>query len=470
MLLATIDFSFLLLSSLVVILAWRLGVGIGATLHSIIFVLLVPGLQMMWRAESETQYEVAVYVAAHLVAVTYLVLFNLGVLWLRGSRVSDYPLVVTIVTIKDSLWHGTLVLWIAWQAYLIGKYGIVNLYVFKAYSAGAGTGYDLTYFDQVASSMLTTLALGAVLVYLTKLVSIRGYRFGFVRLTLVGVFLCTFLVFGGATLGVRRTVLFLALFALIVHVVLRRGHMFHWFRQKWRHVFLAVISVWTFAIYYQKIRVNFDDPEIAGLILSGSPREQFVGAMRYAIPQAEPPAGESAAMLRLGPFDLIYGLVETDQTLWGDLLWLSIQTVVPRLVMPNKPDVNVDEMIADRLGVVPPGDYLVPDLSTSVLAVFIADFGYGGVILAAGLMAVALVLLTRVIPRAKHHPLVLLGVLAMWFQQAANVEGDIVAVLAGLRDVLLLVLIVLPLDWVIRAAKLAARKAAVARHVASKRP
>lgn len=470
MLLATIDVMFVFATTVIAMFFWRRGVGLGATLHSIFLIVFVPGLQTLWRAESTLRYEVVTYIAAHLLILTYIGLFNLGALWLRRTQISDKSLLVSLIAFRDGVWLSALVVWFAWQGYLIGKYGIVNLYAFKYESAGAAPEHVLTYIDAALNTMLTTIALGAVLVYVAKSVSIRGYWSGLVRTTLVGTFLVFYLVFGEAPLGVRRTTMLLVLFALIVHAMLYQGNILRWVKQNWRRLLLAVIGVMSFATYYQAIRGNFTDPDVADLILSGSPTEKFKGIVKYAVPQTDASVQESAALLRSGPFDLVYTLIAHGRSTNGELLLLSIQTVVPRVFVADKPNIDVDDEIVNRLGNVPEWNSLGPDLPTSVPAIFVADFGYVGVVLAAALMAGALTLLTLGIPRFKHHPLVLLGALAVWFQVAGNVEGELVPVLAGFRDLVLLAVIVFPLDWVILALKNAMKMRNVANHVASKRP
>jgi len=470
MFLATIDVLFVFASTAIALFFWRRGVGLGAMLHTIIFILFVPGLQALWRVESSLRYEVVTYIAAHVLVLTYLGLFNLCALWLRQRLVSDKSLLASLTVVRDGIWQRVLVAWIAWQGYLIGKYGIVNLYAFKYESAGATGEHVLSYIDAALNTMLTTIALGAVLIYIAKSVAIRGYWVGFVRTTLVGAFLAFYLVFGETPLGVRRSLMLLVLFALLVHVVLYHGDVYRWVRRNWRRVLLAMIGVVSFAMYYQAIRGNIADQEVVDLLISGSPMEKVEGILRYAVPQTYGSVQESTPLIRSGPFDLVYRLIVNGRSTNGELLQLSTQTVVPRVFVEDKPDIDVDDVIADRLGIVPEWDYLAPDLPTSVLSIFFADLGYVGVVVAAVLMAGTLSLLALGIPRFRRHPLVLLATLAVWFQVAGNVEGELVPVLAGLRDLLLLVIIVFPVDWVIEASKNAMKKRSVANHVSGTKP
>lgn len=467
MLLATIDVLFVFVSTATAIFFWRHGVGLGATLHSIIFILFVPGLQTLWRVESTLHYEVDTYIAAHLLVLAYLGLFNLCVLWLRRTQGSNHSFLASLTRVSDGVWMKAVGVWLAWQVYLIGKYGIVNLYAFKYETAGAADEQVLTYIDASLNTMLTTIALGAVLVYIAKSVLKHGYWLGVVRTTLVSAFLVFYLIFGETALGVRRTLMLLVLFALLVHVVLYHRDVYRWIRWNWRRVLLVMIGVVSFAIYYQAIRGNIADQEVVDLLLSGSPMDKVEGILRYSVPQTDESVQESTPLIRSGPFDLVYRLIVNGRSTNGELLMLSIETVVPRVFVADKPDINVDDIIADRLGIVPEWDYLAPDLPTSILSIFLADIGFVGVVVAAALMAGALALLTLLIPRLTRHPLVLLGALAVWFQVAGNVEGELVPVLAGLRDLLLLAVIMFPIDWVIRASKDALKKRSVTNHVSS---
>jgi len=88
---------------------------------------------------------------------------------------------------------------------------------------------------------------------------------------------------------------------------------------------------------------------------------------------------------------------------------------------------------------------LVSDVATSLIAIFMADFSYAGVLLAPMVMVFSLTVFAY-IPRKGllASPLLILFYFSAWMNLSANVEGTLVPILSTFRDALILTLALIP--------------------------
>jgi hypothetical protein len=145
-------------------------------------------------------------------------------------------------------------------------------------------------------------------------------------------------------------------------------------------------------------------------------------------------------MLRESPFELIYDLIEkqfeTGATTKGAITASSFEMIVPFIFTgPEKTSINVDRILVDELGIVPAdGDITNVDIGSSVLVIFMADYGPIGMFLAPFFMVSAICGVLGCLRWIKMTTPLILLTISILFQISGNVEGDLLAVLTPIRE------------------------------------
>ena len=194
-------------------------------------------------------------------------------------------------------------------------------------------------------------------------------------------------------------------------------------------VALSLLGSW----YFQNIRNNSGQLDVMRLISSESVIDQLNGVGKFLVPADSPDM--EADYFRKTPFGLLYDatsqLAENNIAISGGVVWNSIQVIVPRMFFDSKPDEMTDEIIAGELRI--PFNPLTDDLSSSVLAIGIADFGWIGIPLAALISYFSISLLEWLVVREGYRVLSI-PFIGAWFSVVFGAETSLVQILASIRD------------------------------------
>ena len=125
-------------------------------------------------------------------------------------------------------------------------------------------------------------------------------------------------------------------------------------------------------------------------------------------------------------------------------------TVVPRVIAGNnKMEINADDILLTYMNIAPAGVYSVTDVATSLLCIFIADFGLLGTFIAPMVIILSFsVLLFLLKNKFFQHPLMTLQIISALLLLSANVEGSLASVLANLRNTFILFWGLIPLYFI----------------------
>jgi hypothetical protein len=285
-----------------------------------------------------------------------------------------------------------------------------------------------------------------MVVFVVKAVTVQQFISSKTNITIALAFVIPNFILGGSGMGARRFMLSLLLLAALL--IIRKSNAFLLLHRDALKVIalvgLSLIGSW----YFQNIRNNSGDPEVAQLISSDSVIEQFQGVGKFLVPTGSPEV--EAEYFRKTPFGLLYDamsqLVENNIAISGGVVWNSIQVIIPRIVFRSKPDEMTDELIASELRI--PFDSLKDDLSSSVLAIGIADFGWIGIPMAAIISYMSISLLEWLVVRQRYR-ILSIPFLGAWFSIVFGVETSLVQVLATIRDAAtgFIVLWVIGMSW-----------------------
>jgi hypothetical protein len=345
-------------------------------------------------------------------------------------RVSDRHIVIVFLC------------WVATKIYLVGKYGVS---AFLAYGAIAGDE-RVIYRDLLDASLanaVETLAVGGIVFFVIRLATIKGYvrRKGVVLPSIA--FLILYLGLGEAGIGVRRFLIMLALIGAVSFFQDSSGQFARVLRERWIWMLLATFAVAGFSYYYQVIRTNVDRQEIAEELLSSDPYEVGRGVIHALLPSAEDGQSvEPSDFIRHGPFDLLLtiadSLTEGYRPIGGELTSGSVQMAIPRAILgEQKISINLSQIIAEQFDIVIEPQPLVLDLPMSLLAIFIADYGFPGAFLPPLVILVVIVFYSMVLRRLDETSIVpAMFVVSMLFMTAGSVQTGLTGMLSGTRDLL----------------------------------
>jgi len=452
----TITVSFLVASIVIFLLAEKVRNPI-VIVHMAFFIVFVETLHLAGLFKGNHQnYDIVYYLLAHLSIFLYLVIFVLSMLCLKGLRLlpPQERFFKSATHIKDSWLIAAFFGWLLIKAYLVTKYGVSAFSLFKQMAGKDIILHYTAWWETPLEGYLRAFAMGASVVYVVKAVSVRGYWKGHWAVSLAFVLFVSINVgTHSSIIGPRRFMLMLVLIGLVTAAWREGKQTTRYLLTRWHRVLIAGLMLFGLAAYYQSIRNNFFQPEIANKLLSGNLVTFASGIGQGMVPISKRErVSKDAKMFRSGPLEAIYLVIErrNEESLGtgGDITANALRMITPRIITAkNKEDINADDFLEKDMSITPAGPYLVSDVATSLIAIFMADFGFIGVLIAPMVMAFSFVVFLHV-PRKGllSHPLMVLFFFSALLIIAANVEGSLVSVLVVFRDAIILGLAVLPLS------------------------
>ena len=429
--------------AVLLVISLNSSVRLGVLLHQIMFILFVMVGQMSYRISSDTQYDITLYIVTSLVCVTYLFILSMLSLLANKRRSRNARFIDICRQLGDKAWTFPIAAWFLFQVLLIYKYGISSLYLFRYVDPNQSS---LTYLNQSALTLTTLLGYGAIVVFVVKAITVKQFVSNKTNIAIALAFVVPNFILGGSGMGARRFMLSLLLLAALL--IIRKSNAFLLFHKRSLKVIalvaLSLIGSW----YFQNIRNNSWNVEVVQLISSDSVIEQLQGVGKFLVPTESPEV--EADYFRKTPFGLLYDamsrLVENNVTISGGVVWNSIQVIIPRIIFKSKPDEMTDELIASELRI--PFDPLTEDLSSSVLAIGIADFGWIGIPLAAIISYMSISFLEWLVV-LQGYRILSIPFLGAWFSIVFGVETSLFQVLATIRDAVtgFMVLWVIGMFW-----------------------
>jgi len=377
-------------------------------------------------------------------------LFFAGALVL--SRHLPHASEVTALASRVSATAVSLVLlaWIAIKIHLVAKYGVSAFVVI-----GSVAGEDKLLFIEPLDAAVATyagyFAVGAAVAYFIRVVS-GSIKWNHPTGAVVAIFLTAYVMTGETQLGARRFILLLVILCLSIAVAKRSNHATGRQSQArlYRLIILSVMLAGGFSVYYQLIRNNFYSEQNAQRLLSGEPLAILAAVADSIVPSNDSNSeSEEQAQLRPGPFELLGKLsdrlLDGRRTTDGEIIWRSAQIVIPRLLMTgDKESFSTDIFVSAAFDVEPEGQYIEPDLPMSLAAIFLADFGFMGVLITPVIVLLAISLMSytlkRLGPLSAAYVIVIFGAM---FQVIGIVEGELIAFLATFREFIALIVLVL---------------------------
>lgn len=418
------------------------------------YVLLVPALHFIRLFyETTDEYVLSYYIATHFIVLFYLAFFSAGVFFLQKSLPECQTIIESAKSMSDGWLKGAFYAWIIIKTYLFFKYGAGAFSDFKIYSP---VGSELVYslWETPIITFVSIFSVGASVIFIIKAASINGYGKNITILIPFILYLIVNTISHDIAIGPRRFILLL--FIVYFFSICWKG----WtsleknFLISWKKFIVLAIVVLGLTGYYQLIRNNIFRPEIVELISSPNPMDFTRGLLKALVIAPEDQRIETtASFFREGPYEILYQVIKKLETgnpgTRGEISYNSILMVMPRMIVGDtKTDLNADDFFASKMGITPLSLSNRPDIATSMPAIFIADFGIIGIFMAPIIMLFIVIIFNSSLSnRKKINPLLILFLFSMLVTIAGSVEGDIVAVLANLRNYLLLWFICIPISF-----------------------
>jgi len=422
--------------------------------HAAFFVLFVQGVHLVRLFNvTNNSYESATYILSHFVTFFYLVIFYLCLLMFKKWLAPNIQILNSTLHIPDIFLISAFTGWLAFKLYLFITYG-ANAFSATKFLGSSNLLSSKAWWENPMEFYLTTFAIGASVSYVIKLFAIRRYAYN-LPVTLFFVLFNTIYVITHSTdLGPRRYIVLL--FLIYISLLVWRDWKIILNFRYWSKFVVPALIIGGMLFYYQSIRTNFYLPEIATKLRSQSITQFSEGLFQVLIPVPEPRRIIfEVPFFREGPFDLIYEIIEkrvnghpgTD----GKILQNSFLLIIPKLIAgPSKTTISTDRIISSEMGILPVGSSSASnnDLPTSLLAVFIADFGWPGFFFPPIIIALGLVFFS-VTPKSSYisASIKTLFFLSALLSFAGNVEGDLVSVFSISRDAGILMLVLLPVHF-----------------------
>jgi hypothetical protein len=414
--------------------------------HLIFVVALVFGLHIanLVVGEMDRQFSPVSYVSTHFAWVAYTWLFCVGCI-IGKAYLADRRLLNSMLEISDGWLTAAFCVWLGFKLYLVSMYGVKAFGTYRQIAGVEEIMFRFAWWETGLEHLIGLFAVGACVAYVAKAVLIPGYwKKAQVLLPLLA-FSVPYIVALESPIGSRRLLFILALIGILL------GQSYSLKRLRLRQLAgLACVAaiVLGASAYYQSVRQNFVRPSIAEKLVSENTIEIIQGAGLALLPnldRSEALIAEPASQLREGAFELVYDIVTLLENghpgTKGEIAAVSMDTIVPRAITgEGKIVVNADEVISDRMGITPKGEFLVLDLTTSVLAICLADFGTLGLVLAPMivLFGFAVMFATLRVQPMSSGPWLLLWC-ATLLHMAAGAEADLVSILAYIRNVFIII-------------------------------
>ena len=416
--------------------------------HLLFLAMFVPGLHLAnLVSDPDRTWQGDYYMAAHLSWMAYAWGVYLMAVGGRRLLLSDRSLVDQVRGINDNWIAGAFLAWIALKLYLIAKYGILAFATYRELAGPDESLFRFASWETALEQYAVAFATGASAAWAIKAAAIPGYWKRPWPLSAMLAFMLPFLVALESPLGTRRFILILVVVGALV--LLNRHSISAWrfVVKRWRHLALLATLTLGIAMYYQTVRRNYYEPEVAALLTSSSLIEILEGAGMALIPRfgasSATDDGAGALINRDGPFELTYEIVRElcggNPGTRGEIMSISLNAVLPRAISgENKEQVTSDDVINERMSVTPRFSRLIRDLSTSLPSIFISDFGVIGVAIAPAVfvLCVGAVLAISRLRWTRGGPwnLLWLGLLIL---MVGSVENDLVSYLSIVRNALI---------------------------------
>lgn len=434
----------------------------------------------VWRLQKSPAYSDDTYLIAHLIEFGYLVLF---VAMMLNSQKGNEFFYRAIALSRSTILGSIFLAWFTFQGYLILKYGTTGSFTLNSDNVGS----EKDYIDASLQSLLNTFANGSALMVVGRLAIEPSIRRNIILVAPLAAFVLYNLAFATAAAGGRRTILLLGLFYAVIKFTASGENLGTAVRRSFLPAALALASILGLSSYYQEIRLNTYLPEVGQLLGSPELSKKIDGLILMLTPGAAADYGIqsdslSGAVNRSGAFDNLYsiaeGVVGNGVTLDGELTMFSIGKSIPRSLYPNKPDYDIDVLIAQRYNIAPGQDFgvradffLEPDYSTTILSMFVSDFSWLGVFVAAAVMSIVIRLETWSLSLFLNNNIVTTGLMGALFEMVATLEGSLINVLATLRTVILIIILglVITTSWEFASTPLKGKQATSRRSANEKR-
>jgi len=425
------------------------------TVHMLFFVIFVTVLHLAGLfGDHERRLELSYYLLAHIVAFGYLALFALGMLCMREKRLapSRERIFRTAVEFSNIWLIAAFSAWLIVKVYLVSKYGVSAFSLLRNMAGKDAVLHFYAWWETPLEFYATAFAVGACGVFVIKATLEKGFwRKHWLVTMAFTAFTAVYVGTHSSIVGPRRFMLLLVLVGLVTIAWRDKKRVSKFVMSKWRISLVAVIFLLGAAGYYQSIRNNFFQPDIGEQLLSGDPLTfaQGVAQAMVPVPSSERVSAPSK-YFREGPLSIVYEVIQKrgdgNPGTGGAITVNAFKSVIPRIIVgESKQDINADDFLNGQMGIAPAGPYLRSDVATSLLAIFLADFGYLGVLLAPMVMLFSLTMFAY-IPRKGllASPLLILYFFSALMNLSANVEGSLVPILSTFRDAMILMLALLP--------------------------
>lgn len=424
-----------------------------AVVHIAFFIIFMELLHLAGLFEGNNQhYDIAYYLLAQISILLYLVIFTFGLLWLRTKHLipSQERFFNSAVNIGDSWLIAAFCGWFLIKAYLVTKYGVSAFSLFRQMAGKDAVLHYYAWWETPLEMYLRAFAVGASVVYVIKAALIHRYWRTHWRLSSVFLFfMSVYIGTHSSIVGPRRFMILLVLIGL-VSIAWKKGETVkRFFSIQWRTVIVSALILLGLALYYQSVRNNFFQPIIAEKLLSGNPVTFLEGMAQGLVPIANS-NDHQTKFLRTGPFTVIYQVIERrgddNRGTGGAITANAFRMVMPRIIYgSDKKDLNVNDFFENEMDITARWPYIVSDIAGSLLAIFMADFGFFGVLIAPMVMLFWLAVFFH-IPRKGllAHPVMVLFFFSTLLNLAANVEGTFIPVLGSFRNAIILAVILLP--------------------------
>ncbi|GBE16921.1 hypothetical protein BMS3Abin15_00745 [bacterium BMS3Abin15] len=426
--------------------------------HIFFFVLFVNVLHLAGLlGNNDYRYDITYYLLTQIVLLSYLILFTLGMLWLKEMRVA--PLQERIFQSTMRINNGWLIAafsaWLIVKAYLVMRYGASAFSLFSHLQGGNAVLHFYAWWETPVEFYARDFAVGACGVYVIKTILEKGFwRKHWVVTMAFSLFLAVYVGTHSSIVGPRRFMLLLVLLGLVTISWRYKKSVSKFVISKWRVALLVSIILLGAAGYYQSIRNNFLQPDIADKLLSGDLLTFAQGVGQAMIPTSENArVAAPAKYFREGPLSIVYEVIQKrgdgNHGTGGAITANAFLNAIPRIIAGEaKQDINPDNILYSQMGIVQllnGIDPNAPDVATSLLAILIADYGLFGALFAPLILLFALTVFAALL-RSRHlnNPLVTLYLFSSLLTVSGSVEGSLTIILTNFRDLLILVIALAP--------------------------
>lgn len=412
--------------------------------------------------------ELVYYVMSYGIILWYLIIFSGAMIGLEKN--AFIPNLSTMIRAVISVRRGWIILsfygWIGIKAYLVRKYGVLSF----DFSEGDQAIYPNFYaesWERPLEFLSESLAVGSTFACIIRWI-MQYENFRKEKWLLLGwlIFNTAYVVTHAAAVGPRRylgAIFLVSMTCLAFRKGLRPSMML--VQGSVRSIVLVILLVGG-AIYYQEIRYNYLQPEVAAGLQDGTPTSlaRAVIAWLKIYPENERVVRE-VGFLREGPIEIIalvaQARVENSRGTEGEISREAMRAIVPRIISGKSKSVtDEDEIISSMMGITPDRAYRKLDFATSLVAITIADVGLWALWLLPVVMAGVFACFMRMLTNSGT---VQSGILAIYGLYAlhkliASGEADLVSVLVLIRDAGVVVIISATMNFVKSIARIYVQK------------